>query len=210
LHLGYLIPWFKGYHWLNQVYWTLAVEFQYYLFIALLFGILIKTKFEVRIIIYISFLGGSYLGNAKFLPYWLPVFLLGILLFLFSSGVIFKKEFYICAFGVICFCFYRYPIASVFYSVIPLVFILYWKDLKIYGLHFLGKFSYSIYLIHPLLGASLINILSHHFTGPLQKIGVILAGITVTILGSWVVYIYVEKPSKRLADSIRYNNAEKN
>src|SRR5882762_3693640 len=30
LHFGYLIPFFKHYNWLNQVYWTLAIEFQYY------------------------------------------------------------------------------------------------------------------------------------------------------------------------------------
>jgi peptidoglycan/LPS O-acetylase OafA/YrhL len=30
LHFGYLIPFFEEYKWLNQVYWTLAIEFQYY------------------------------------------------------------------------------------------------------------------------------------------------------------------------------------
>jgi peptidoglycan/LPS O-acetylase OafA/YrhL len=36
LHVGYLIPFFEDYKWINQVYWTLAIEFQYYFFLLLL------------------------------------------------------------------------------------------------------------------------------------------------------------------------------
>ncbi|MFN6038957.1 MAG: acyltransferase family protein, partial [Bacteroidota bacterium] len=32
LHLGYLVPFFDNAKWINPVYWTLGIEFQYYLF----------------------------------------------------------------------------------------------------------------------------------------------------------------------------------
>ena len=39
LHLGYLTRFF-GFDWLNDLYWTLAVEFQFYLLIGLVFPLL--------------------------------------------------------------------------------------------------------------------------------------------------------------------------
>ena len=42
-HLGYLIP-FSEYHWINDVFWTLAIEFQYYLLLGLLFPLLMKNR----------------------------------------------------------------------------------------------------------------------------------------------------------------------
>ena len=206
LHLGYLIPFFKNYHWLNQVYWTLAIEFQYYFFIALLFIPLLKAKILIRICIYSSIVALSFIGTSSFLFYGLPVFLLGILVFLFLSGLIHKIEFSITLFLVFSFCLYKYDAWSVIYMSILVASLLFFRNAKILGLHFLGKFSYSIYLIHPIIGASIINILSHHVnTTPIQKIGVILLGILVTIFGAWITYIFIESPSKKCSAKIIYS-----
>lgn len=205
LHFGYLIPFFEGYQWLNQVYWTLAIEFQYYFFIALVFIPLIYSNLFARIVFYIILIALSFIGGSSFLLYWLPVFLIGILLFLFLSEIIHKSEFYVTLILVLSFCFYRYDIWSVIYSIIPIVALLFFRNAKIIGLHVLGKFSYSIYLIHPVIGASLINILSHHYNTSIQKIGVISLGILVTILGAWITYILIESPSKKCSSKIRYD-----
>jgi len=206
LHLGYLIPFFKEYHWLNSVYWTLAVEFQYYLFIALLFVPLIKSKLISRILIYIGICVVSFFFPENFLPYSLPVFLLGILLFLFKASYIKNEEYYTSTLLLLILCFWKYPFVSVLFSLIPVVSILYFEKLKIAGLHFAGKFSYSIYLIHPILGASFINVLSHRLTAPMEKVVVICAGIVVTLISSYIMYIVVERPSKRLSASIKYKS----
>ncbi len=205
LHFGYLIPFFKEYHWLNQVYWTLAIEFQYYFFIALLFIPLLKANFVYRLLIYTSIIFVSFIGTSAFLLYWLPAFLLGILLFLTMSKLISKKEYYISTLCVVCFCFFKYPIPSVIFSIIPLVFILWFKDLKVYGLNSVGKFSYSVYLIHPLIGSSFINIMSHHFNSSLSKIIIILTGLILTIAGAYIMYFFIEKPSKTFSMKLKYD-----
>lgn len=208
LHLGYLIPFFKEYHWLNSVYWTLAVEFQYYLLIALLFVPLIKSGLIGRILIYTGIIFFSFCFPENFLPYSLPVFLFGILLFLFKASYIQKQEYYLATVALICFCIWRYPLASVIFTLLPVIGILYFEKIKVVGLHFAGKFSYSIYLIHPLLGASLINILSHRFTGSVEKVLVICGGILFTLVSSYVMYLLIEKPSKKLSASIKYRKPE--
>lgn len=204
LHFGYLIPFFKNYHWLNQVYWTLAIEFQYYLLIAILFTPLIKIKIIGRQMVYLAILCLSLFAPEITIFYWLPVFLLGMLLFLYKSEIISGKEYYLASTLTIIFCLVNFTSASVIYALIPVAAILLIADTKITGLHFLGKFSYSIYLIHPVLGASLINILSHHFISPLSKFFVILSGIALTLCGAWITFALVEKPSKKLSAGISY------
>lgn len=207
LHLGYLIPFFKDYHWINQVYWTLAIEFQYYLLIALIFIPLINTGFKGRVFIYTLLIGTSFFTNSDFLPYWLPIFLLGIVLFLFKAKIIEQKEYYITTLALIAIGLFKYPPMLVVFSAIPLISIIWYTNKKIPGLHSLGKFSYSLYLIHPIIGASLINILSHHVSSPFEKIALILGGVTVTLFASWINYLIIEKPSKKLSSSIHYKNS---
>jgi len=206
LHFGYLIPFFENYQWLNPVYWTLAIEFQYYFFIALLFLPLINSNLVYRILVGLCIAGLSFVGNEKFLFYWLPVFYIGILTFLFKIDFIKKREFYLSLFFLLSFCFYKYPIASVIYMAIPVIAILFFTNYKIAVFNFFGKMSYSIYLIHPLIGASIINLLSHHYYGTFSKILVILTGLVVTLISSYIMYLVVENPSKKLSASIKYDN----
>jgi peptidoglycan/LPS O-acetylase OafA/YrhL len=206
LHIGYLIPFSKGYQWVNPVYWTLAVEFQYYLLIALLYVPLIRSKQAVRVVLYLALIGASFLAGRSFLVYWLPVFLLGILVFLYKSGTIAPPEYCLASAATTAFCVYRYPTAAVVYAMIPVVALLFWQNVRIRGLHSLGRYSYSIYLIHAVLGTSLINVLSHHYRGPVAKVAVISAGMALTLAASWLTNVLVEEPSRRLSASIRYRN----
>lgn len=204
LHIGYLIPFFEGYHWLNMVYWTLAVEFQYYILIAILFIPFTKSNVLVRVVIYLLFLVGGLTDNDSFLLYWLPLFLIGISLFLFISKYISRAEYLILNIVLILFSLYKYPLAAIVFILIPIVFILFFKDQKIKGLNFIGKFSYSIYLIHPIIGASFINICSHYVDNAFIKLLVILGGMLLTFLISGLTYILVEQPSKNFSASIKY------
>lgn len=207
LHLGYLIPFFEGYQWLNQVYWTLAIEFQYYLFIALLFIPLTRSSIWIRFLIYGSIFMLSLHNDSRFLLYWLPLFLLGILLFMSKTQIISKKEYYLVSLCVTGFGFYVYPFWAMIYALIPLIMVLFYSDIKLWVIDSLGKFSYSIYLIHSLVGASLINVFSHYCTSGWMKVLVILLGLCTTILAAWLTYLFIERPSKKLSASIKYESS---
>lgn len=206
LHIGYLIPFFDGYKWLNQVYWTLAVEFQYYLFMALVFIPLINSNFFGRLVFYLIIIGLSFLSDQKFLLYWLPVFAVGILVFFKTSSLINDKEFYIVLLFYFIFSMYKYNLALCFFEFTPVIMILYYKDLKLFLLNRIGEFSYSIYLLHTLIGGTFINVMSHYFYSPFMKLMVIVSGLIITIIAARLMFFFIEKPSKKLSASIRYKN----
>jgi len=204
LHFGYLIPFFENYEWINQVYWTLAIEFQYYLFVGLIFIPLIKWGIVSRIIIYILFLSAHFISDSHFLPYWLPVFLLGVLTFMFKAKQIGKVEYCIVLANAIILCAIVYQIGEVFFMLMPVVAILFFSGFNFKVGNFLGQFSYSLYLIHPIIGATVINVLSHHVQQPFGKVIVILLGIIFTLVSSWIMFRLVELPSKKLSSKLKY------
>ena len=90
LHLGYLIPFFDNVDWVNPVFWTLAVEFQYYLVLALLFPLAISSKIGLRITFYLLIAGATFLPiGMSFFPYWGAYFMVGIIyvLYLIRGGI---------------------------------------------------------------------------------------------------------------------------
>lgn len=70
----------SGYTLINSVYWTLAIEIQFYLivFLALLFKTYWKQALAVITVLSVITLGGSFeFANGFFLPFW-PAFAMGI------------------------------------------------------------------------------------------------------------------------------------
>lgn len=151
LHFGYLIPFFHEHQWLNPVYWTLAIEFQFYLLMALLFVPLIMMNQKGRMVIVLAIVLTSIYSPSYLIFYWMPFFLLGILLYWYKKQLITSREYYLITGAAIIFCLIKFPAMAVLYAAIPLYFVLNLQTLKLPLLHTLGRFSYSIYLIHPLL-----------------------------------------------------------
>ena len=203
-HFLYLVRFFEGFTWLNNVYWTLAVEFQYYLFIAVFFPLFVSGKRGLRYMLYALCLGGLWMTSDSFLPGNFPFFLMGIVLFLFQEEIIKGKEFIITTILCIAVIAYKLELGSLIFAPFGVAIIYFWPQAKPALLSSLGKMSYSIYLFHPILGSTVINVLSHRYKEDYQKVLVVSAGVIVTLLGSWIMYRLVERPSKRLASSIKY------
>ncbi|QEK50322.1 acyltransferase [Pedobacter aquae] len=74
LHIGYLNSFFD-HPWLNPVFWTLAIEFQFYLLMALIFPLLIHSSTYVRATIVFAYLLSMFFFSSKFIFYYSAYFL---------------------------------------------------------------------------------------------------------------------------------------
>ncbi len=206
LHVGYMVPFVENVSWLNSVYWTLAIEFQYYLIIGMLYFLFISPYLLIRCLGYIILLAAPLISSSgNFLPYWLPLFGVGIVLFLYKSNQI--KVFELCATSI-CFVlhlFFFNGLVAASIAVASIFLILFMFSYSNRFLSFLGKFSYSVYLIHPIVGAAFVNVLSHYVAGAFEKMLLVLGGLVITAVGSYIMYMAVEKPSKKISSKLGYN-----
>jgi peptidoglycan/LPS O-acetylase OafA/YrhL len=71
---------------------------------------------------------------------------------------------------------------------------------------FLGGISYSLYLIHPIVGGRFVNLL-RKFTGgtfsPPESVAAFVAGVLVSVVAAWLLYRAVERPTMNLSRRIR-------
>ena len=204
-HIGYLIP-FSSYDWLSVVFWTLAIEFQFYLFFPLVFGFFVRYK-AVRWAIAAAFVVIFLMSHSRaHFFYWSPVFLLGINLALYKKQKIDRIELWF-FFGLMsAFIFYKLGITIGLFAVVPFLLIFFEPGLKINVLNFLGKISYSLYLLHTLVAFAIINLGIRYANLWYQKIFVVIVAVSLTVFCSYLLYYYVEKPCQKLASAIRYKS----
>jgi len=203
LHVGYLNAFFqKG--WLNPVFWSLAIEFQYYLLIGLIFPFILSRKRSVRLIAEAGLLTAALsIRNDAFVFKYLAAFLMGILVMQFYVRLIGIRELLLMAVPVIVGC-----VAALGYKV-TLVSVISACALLIPNLHsrllwFLGDISYSLYLVHVPIGGRIINLSQRFVHGESGKILVLLLALSLSIAFAYLLFRFVEKPSQRLSASLSY------
>jgi peptidoglycan/LPS O-acetylase OafA/YrhL len=75
---------------------------------------------------------------------------------------------------------------------------------------FLGRISYSLYLIHASVGWRFISVFRREFgpdLGPAMGSAAFLGGVMLSVISAWLIYVTLEAPSVRLARSIRLPRA---
>jgi peptidoglycan/LPS O-acetylase OafA/YrhL len=203
----YLAPWFHR-PWINVVAWTLAIEFQYYI-LMLFIGPLLVSGSRYKLVLLFAFVVASSLliKDERAVFRYLPCFGLG-----FASLLYYEKRLnfvsfcgLIVALGVLT--SYNVNIAAAVVAVgsVALIFLPIRKPVPI--LSFLGTISYSLYLVHPLIGGKLVNLTTRlPAIGWLQLLG--LVGAVAASLGTaYALWWLVEKPSTWLSRTVSETGA---
>lgn len=205
-----------GVPWLQPVYWTLAIELQFYLLAGIITPLLMDSSRRRIVVLGVLLLAtlipiSTLRPNYGWLTPYLPLFILGILAFLHDQSKITTRSFFagsIAAIGCgawslgwpqviagglasLCIAFVRVSIPKV--------------------MIWLGAISYSLYLLHIPLGGRVKNILTRFV--PLDTIPTQVAfctvALTLSLIAAWLWYRFLEAPSQKWSSSIRYKNPSK-
>ena len=206
LHLGYLNAFFN-FPWVNDVYWTLAIEFQYYLFIALIFPLLIhpEKKFSTGILLVFGLLS-FFLEGHNFIFNYSLLFIVGILLFQFHIGYLNKKQFGAYLLIALILIFVKFDKRYLVAALLPYFFITYFEfDDRVSK--FLGNISYSLYLVHIPIGGRIINLCESFTRNELARSIFVFISLFISIIAAWLFYKFIEKPFIGLSKKITYKKA---
>lgn len=203
LHIGYLIP-FSSYDWLSIVFWTLAIEFQFYFLFSIIFKWYTSNQWLRWLIDLIFLLVFFNHPSEAFFFHWSPVFLLGINLALFKMKLMSQREFLISALLLALAVWWQTGWEVLVFALVPFALIYFDPAIKSRFWEFFGKISYSLYLCHTLVAFAILNIGLRFASNIFQKSLFVLIAIGSTVMCSYLLYYFVERPFKRIASSIKY------
>jgi peptidoglycan/LPS O-acetylase OafA/YrhL len=204
LHFGYLND-LAHVKWINVVYWTLAIEFQWYLLIGLVLPMLVSARKWMR------FVAISVMMAAYFTIYWdrlvfhyLPVFLIGVFVFQYRSELIGKRQM-LGLIAVMVLSMSRISGWLVPLVAVPTALLIAFSTTESRAMDRVGDVSYSLYLLHLPIGVSVIGLLSHWLPFSSYYIGVLdVIGVAASMWAAWIMYQFIEKPSQEMSSAIRF------
>jgi peptidoglycan/LPS O-acetylase OafA/YrhL len=204
LHFAYLndvarVPW------ISVVYWTLAIEFQWYLLVGLMFPLLVTRNRLVRL----AGLAGMMLtyfavGNDRLIFHSIPIFLVGVFVFQYRVGLIDLRPMV----GLIAVMVLAMigPIGWIVAGVsVTTGMLIAFSTFHSPAADRVGDVSYSLYLLHLPVGVTLIGCLSRWlpYSGS-YMIVLDVVGLAACGLVAWIMYQLIEKPSQEMSSAIRF------
>ncbi len=214
LHPLYLVPWFKEADWVNGGFWTLAIEFQFYVVVlALGQPLLSRSLPATRAVLIVAIASSWFIHDHQTIFGWAPFFLFGYLHFLRSQRTMPLHEFLAwIAVCVPCVFANPSPLMPPFATVIAALFtvaalsITWPENLKL--LTFLGTISYSLYLLHFPIGVRVLNIAGRFELGPIGTTISIVGAFVAALVSAYLLWRFVEAPaqavSRRLTHDLFY------
>jgi peptidoglycan/LPS O-acetylase OafA/YrhL len=195
LHVAYLIPW-SDRGWINPVYWSLAIEFQYYIvMIAAAPLLLSKSPLRRYAILAVTLLLARMATDNRLLFVYLPFFALGFLAFLrhhkrINLGAL---NFWVFVFAVLC--LRVGDVYGMIAGVLTMAAIFVPLSRPVPILSFLGTISYSVYLLHQPLADRIGNLYARLGFSEVHLIAAAATSIAVSIVAATALWWLVERPS---------------
>jgi peptidoglycan/LPS O-acetylase OafA/YrhL len=205
LHLGYVNTFF-GYPWLNDVFWTLAIEFQYYLLMGLVFPLVFSRNNWTRLLSFAALNALSFvIPYSIYVFYFISLFFMGIFTCQYKIGMIGRRQYaaLLAATTLLALVVMGVPSTVAGFAAVCAILFLRVKNPVFY---FLGSISYSLYLLHSPVGRRALNVFLR-ITGAeseIAKIFVIMLAVAVSIFAAYLLYRFVERPSQQWSASFRY------
>ena len=202
-NMVFTVP-FTQYKWVVGIFWTLAIEFQFYIFIGLCFNFL----FESKAMLWKFVLGYATVSLLQYLPFadfrnffhYSSLFAMGGITMLYHQNRVSKLEFVAVMILFTVLAYSQLDLAITLTGVLTSAAILLTQiENKLFAL--IGKISYSFYLIHVLVGTTAEFVLVRIITPDteIKKVLFTLLCIVAALISAYVFYTFIEKPFIELA-----------
>lgn len=200
-HILYVIP-FSNFEWYNVIYWTLAIEFQFYFTIAFIYYFL---SFANQKIIYFTLflfsLSSFFIQDNRFIFHYSTIFSQGIILFLIKTNrikaVIGFVLLGLCAIATV----YTHSLEIAIFSLLT-VLVIHSVEINNKLIKLFGDVSYSLYLTHGLIGGNILYLFSRYVNSFWEKILLVIIALMVSLIFSYIFWWLIENPSRKLSKKV--------
>ncbi len=203
LNITYLAPFFKV-EWINIIFWTLAVEFQFYILTGLIYNMFVN-KTLYKFIGFATLLALGFLVPDSFqtvLNYYI-YFIIGFQTFMYYTKQIKSLEFLLTMLFSVAFIVIFKEWEALPLIAITVLAILYFNyEHKIAT--FLGNISFSLYLSHGLVGGNIVIFTKAEMSKTLLLVYILFNAIAFAA----VFYYVVERTFLRLSKKVKYLEKE--
>lgn len=208
LHLGYLDNFGFGTYY-NVVYWTLGIEFQFYLLIAFIFPLLVNKSVTAVFLVLSALLVLSliHLNNMAVIFTYLPVFCAGFLVFLYGFNKSIHLTAYLIMTGLsLLLIWYNLGIAALI-TTIAGILILFFFNYSNPVIKYFSQISYSLYLTHVFIGGKVVNLGVRFVNTDVQRYALFFVALGVSIVSAHLFYMIIERPSLKFSKRYQYQTA---
>ena len=199
LNITYLAPFF-GVKWIIVIFWTLAVEFQFYILTGLTYNLLFKNA-PLRYIMMAALVGlGCMIPENYFTVFnYYVFFALGFQTFLFVVKKINWLEYLFTVIVGLTFIYYTVLNIATLAALFTLIGMFFF-NFKTKASEFFCKISYSLYLTHGLTGGA-IGMFTIKIFAPEIRFVIAIAG---SIVFAFIYYLIIEKIFLKISKEIKY------
>ncbi len=195
---------FVGEAWFIPVYWTLAIEAQFYLLIALSFPLLEHRQAAVRWMALATWILAPLLvGTGPSILSWTALFALGILVYFRWERKLFTWPGLLAGFAACAVQGWVWGLSSLVVGAATALAILYLPPIRFRPLLWIGTISYSLYLLHAPIGGRVINFAERYELDLVGRVAVFGVALTISVLAAAVFYYLIEQPSHQLSRRVK-------
>jgi len=203
-HAGYLTG-ILNYTWLNVVYWTLAIEFQFYIAVAISFVVWRSAHplMFCAIVAGLSGLAQIFYSPVYVLYYW-SLFSLGIIAFRSQCKVDTPLWTGVCLCVTSVMLYLQQGLAISLAGLFAVAAILFAPRLLASApLRAFGAISFSLYLVHVPVGGRVINLGRRLGDTDMLQFACSLTGLFASIVVAWAFWRIIERPAVRWSSRIQ-------
>lgn len=189
----------------NVVYWTLGIEFQFYVLIGLLFVLINKSPIAL-VTVMALFLACSFFnvsGMQLIFPH-LSIFGIGIITYFYLYKKQLNKPIYLTLTAAFLLQIWFYVDTPNFLSTAFALAVLHFWKFRHPVLDFFSNISFSLYLTHTIIGGKVINLGLRIVDTDIQRYLLFLFALLASIAFAYLFYIIVEKRAITFGKRVSY------